>query len=311
MPTCFVIMPLTTPESLVPLYGKDADHFSHLLDHLFVPAVKDAGFEPIPPMARGADVIQAEIVRNLESADLVLCDISTLNANVFFELGCRTALNRPVCYVMDDLTRAIPFDTGIINHHVYSHTLAPWTLSAEIERLSAHIRLSAERSSGKNMLWQYFGLKSAAHAVKSEGDEKDRLGYIVMQVDAIKKRLEAQSYVYSDAPFTNQLTALSNLAFSTAADNSMYNVPMFASGVNLLPRDWNNEIAESEKVLQQIMSLQKPDERRPDIDSVRKLIEQHIKSLDELIDAEPESKRAEKARFLQVQFRALLSRRTI
>src|SRR5262249_55396062 len=119
-----------------------------------------------------------------------LCDISSLNPNVFFELGCRTALNLPVCYVMDDLTRGIPFDTGIINHHTYSHTLAPWTLPTDIEQLADHVRASAKRGDGKNMLWQFFGLRSVAHAAKTGDVGRDRLEYLVLQVEAIRKSLE-------------------------------------------------------------------------------------------------------------------------
>lgn len=40
----------------------------------------------------------------VEEADMVLCDMSRLNANVFFELGIRTALDRPAALVKDDQT---------------------------------------------------------------------------------------------------------------------------------------------------------------------------------------------------------------
>ena len=63
---------------------------------------------------------------------MVLCDISSLTANVFFELGIRTALNKPVCVVKDELTTRIPFDTGIINHHTYSSSLSAWTLDKDM-----------------------------------------------------------------------------------------------------------------------------------------------------------------------------------
>jgi len=44
-------------------------------------------------------LIHAEIIRNIENADLVLCDMSCLNPNVFFEFGIRTSLNKPVSVV--------------------------------------------------------------------------------------------------------------------------------------------------------------------------------------------------------------------
>ena len=114
MTDCFIIMPITTPAHLVGDYSHDANHFQHVLEHLFQPAIREAGYEPIPPSARGSDLIHAEIISRIESADLVLCDMSTLNPNVFFELGIRTALDKPVCMVKDLLTTQVPFDTAVI-----------------------------------------------------------------------------------------------------------------------------------------------------------------------------------------------------
>ncbi|MFC1984259.1 hypothetical protein ACFLVO_04550, partial [Chloroflexota bacterium] len=97
----------------------------------FIPAVEKAGYTPVPPQAKGADLIHAEIIKNLESANIVLCDMSSLSANVFFELGIRTALNKPVCIVKDELTPKVPFDTAILNYYEYKCALDPWELPKE------------------------------------------------------------------------------------------------------------------------------------------------------------------------------------
>ena len=115
MDTCFVIMPISTPSNLLTSYGGDNKHFTHVLDHLFIPSINLAELKPIKPIAKGSEVIHGEIVKNIETADLVLCDMSALNANVFFELGIRTALNKSVCLVRDDVTSDVPFDTTIVN----------------------------------------------------------------------------------------------------------------------------------------------------------------------------------------------------
>jgi hypothetical protein len=120
--TCFVAMPVTTPEEYSEKFN-DSAHFSHVLDHLFTPAIQDAGYRVIPPASTGSDLIQAEIIRNLEQADLVLCDMSSLNPNVFFELGIRTALDRPIVIVRDNLTPKIPFDINAINNLTYEAAL--------------------------------------------------------------------------------------------------------------------------------------------------------------------------------------------
>ena len=71
-PQCFIIMPLTTPELMIERYSGDRDHFRHVLQHLFTPAVENAGLTPIAPIAKGADVIHAEIITQLETVELVL-----------------------------------------------------------------------------------------------------------------------------------------------------------------------------------------------------------------------------------------------
>jgi len=155
---CFIIMPITTPDNLVDLYDEDESHFEKVLKHLFIPAVKAAGFTPIPPIAKGADIIHAEIIKKLEEADLVLCDMSIFNPNVFYELGIRTARDKPVCLVKDDTTEKIPFDTAIINCHEYKAVLKFVEIEEEIKLLKEHIYECVDGSDGTNTMWRCFGI---------------------------------------------------------------------------------------------------------------------------------------------------------
>ena len=136
-PSCFIIMPITTPLALAEQYKGDADHFTHVLEHLFVPALENAGFKAVSPKSTGSPVIQAEIIKQLSSCELVLCDMSILNPNVFFEFGIRTALDRPVALVVDDKTTPLPFDTNILNFHSYDSSLTPWSLEEQKQKLLA------------------------------------------------------------------------------------------------------------------------------------------------------------------------------
>ena len=136
---CFIIMPITTPSTMLDNYRDGNKHFEHVLNCLFEPAVKEAGYKPIQPKAKGSDLIQAEIVKSLETSDLVLCDVSCLNPNVFFEFGMRTALNKAVCIVKDELTTHVPFDTGILNYHEYKSSIEPWELPSEIKKLALEV----------------------------------------------------------------------------------------------------------------------------------------------------------------------------
>lgn len=152
---------MSTPAALVERYDNDHDHFAHVLDHLFVPAIEKAGLKPISPFTAGSAVIHAEIIRQITDAHLVLCDMSTLNANVFFELGVRTALDRPVCLVVDNATGVSPFDLTLVNHHKYNPSLTPWVLKDEIPRLQEHIK--ATLATGEhNAMWRIVSLTKTA-----------------------------------------------------------------------------------------------------------------------------------------------------
>lgn len=188
--TCFIIMPITTPEGYVQTYRDGLDHFTHVLDCLLAPAAVKAGYAVVRPTAKGADLIHAEIIRNLETADLVLCDMSCLNPNVLFEFGIRTALNRPVCVVKDEHTKRVPFDTGILNHHEYISALEPWNLERQVDVLAAHVAESATRSGGTNALWKYFGFRVEARPAEAPTGDAAKMDYLMMRLESIQRALE-------------------------------------------------------------------------------------------------------------------------
>jgi hypothetical protein len=157
--TCFVIMPITVPGHLLETrYGGREDHFEKVYKALIAPAVTKAGLTPSPPRREGTDNIQARIINDLQTAHLVLADLSALNPNVFLELGIRSALDKPVCLVWDGGDR-LPFDTGTLSTHKYNpHPI--YELNDEIESLARHIAATMLKSDGRNELWKFFGRAS-------------------------------------------------------------------------------------------------------------------------------------------------------
>lgn len=160
-PKCFVVMPITVPPDRIETYAGGKDHFRHVLRYLFRPALESAEFEVVEPISRGSSVIMGDIIRNLEQSELVLCDMSILNANVFFELGIRTALDRPVAVVRDETIVDLPFDMGQVNAHRYDSNLHGWDLDDQREALAAHVRDTWQQrdpEEPRNPLWHHFGL---------------------------------------------------------------------------------------------------------------------------------------------------------
>jgi hypothetical protein len=186
-PKCFIAMPITTHEQHLPLYGSDPEHFLHVLDFLFKPAILEAGFEPLSPISQGSELIHSDIIDQLQSSDMVLVDMSSLNANVFFEFGIRTSLDKPVAIIRDNKTPKIPFDAALLNAHTYEPRLDPWFLKDEIPKLAQHIRTSRERSGGQNPLWKHFGFRLKAAPATAPTNEDEKLTLILNELSGLRR----------------------------------------------------------------------------------------------------------------------------
>lgn len=134
-------------------------------------------------------MIQGDIIKNLSESELVLVDMSTLNPNVFFEMGIRTALNKPTCIVIDNKTNEIPFDAKDINYYKYLSSLKTYEIKEQIINLSKHLKKSVEISKGKNSLWKYFGITTTAEPLKEETDINEKIGHLSGQIQSLRTEI--------------------------------------------------------------------------------------------------------------------------
>ncbi len=135
-PRCFVARPISPAKDHD--YRDRDEHWQHVHDELLAPAIGAAGYEVVPPTAAGSTVIHAAIIGHLHDCELVVADFSTLNPNVLFEAGIRTAIGKPLVIVAEHGTR-LPFDTNSVNTVFYDPDLNSWDLRAKIDELKAHI----------------------------------------------------------------------------------------------------------------------------------------------------------------------------
>ena len=127
--------------------------FSEVLNALITPAGVEAGFSVETARKEGSDIIQATIVNELLSADLVVADLTDHNPNVLFELGLRMAFDKPVALIRAEGTAPI-FDVDSMLR-VWDYTPNLWrsTLESDIPALTAHIRGAWEnRKTGKSYM---------------------------------------------------------------------------------------------------------------------------------------------------------------
>lgn len=118
-PTCFVVMGFR--EKTDPISGKTFD-LDKSYRILIKPAVEAAGATCI----RADEIVHAEVIdvpmyEQLFEADLVVADLSTLNANAFFELGVRYALRPRATIAIAESGFKNPFDTNHIATLPYEH----------------------------------------------------------------------------------------------------------------------------------------------------------------------------------------------
>lgn len=114
---CFVIMPISDVD------GYDKGHFTRVYEYIIKPACEKAGFEPIrADDTSKANVIIVDILQQVLKADMAICDISSRNANVFYELGFRQAFNKKTVLIRDNKT-VMPFDISSVRTLSYNANL--------------------------------------------------------------------------------------------------------------------------------------------------------------------------------------------
>src|ERR1043165_4740989 len=149
-PLCFVLMP----------FGKKPDAAGSIVDfdavykNLIAPAIEGAGMEPLradEEMTGG--VIHKPMFERLILCEYAVADLTTANANVFYELGLRHAV-RPWSTVLlfSKGGSQLPFDVAPLRAMPYqlgpdgTPTEVDATMRALTERLAEAKRLAAGRS---------------------------------------------------------------------------------------------------------------------------------------------------------------------
>ena len=113
---CGIIMPIAPSPEYPPEHWKD-------VLSILIEAVEETDFEPrlvSDDVAIG--LIHDRIVTNIYHDDIIVCDVSSKNPNVMFELGLRLAFDKPTIIIKDEKT-GYSFDTGVIEHISYPSSL--------------------------------------------------------------------------------------------------------------------------------------------------------------------------------------------
>lgn len=136
--TCFVVMPISD------VADYDAGHFARVYEHLIKPACVEAGFDTVrADDVKNTNFIILDILKRIVEADVVVCDLSSRNPNVLYELGIRQAFDLPVVLIKDSQTDRI-FDIQGVRTNDYDESLRVDTVKRDRQRLISSIHATVQ-----------------------------------------------------------------------------------------------------------------------------------------------------------------------
>ena len=177
---CFVIMPISDPK------GYDVGHFKRVYEDIIIPACKKAGYKAI----RGdeieeTDMIHLSILKKLVETPMVICDLSSRNPNVLFELGLRQAFDKPVVLIQEKGTERI-FDISVFRAYDYCKELKYNEVLEDQEKISRMLKGTEDSyitGEGFNSIIKLLGLSQGAQ-IKSIDDPNQQLQLQLFQLSS-------------------------------------------------------------------------------------------------------------------------------
>lgn len=186
---CFVIMPISDTD------GYDKGHFSRVYEDIIKPAVANTEFSVTrADEVKETNFIHLDILKKLIDAPIAICDLSSRNPNVLFELGIRQAFDKPVVLIQEEGTPKI-FDIGPLRYLEYSKNMKYHDVLKTQTELTESINATKE-AEGKqgniNSIVRLMALSNPAAIPTLEGDNKEAFAINVLQsqMSDIRKMME-------------------------------------------------------------------------------------------------------------------------
>lgn len=238
--TCFVIMPFTGTSEYEP------GHFDRVYEYLIKPACELAEFEPIRgDDSKASNMIMLDVLRNIIDCDMAICDLSSINANVFYELGLRQAFDKKTILIRDGL-HAVPFDLLGFRYVPYSPSLRVDTVKSEINEIAAMLLDTHNESKlDANSIVSILKMKPARIDTKNMNQEESMMFEVLNRMKRLEQTVNGTYYdprIPSKSRFKSQ-----NLNSRPLSRNDYYLPPEI---IDALKESQNNNTASLFTLLQ-------------------------------------------------------------
>lgn len=223
LPTCGIIMPIADTD------GYPTGHWSDVYA-IVCKAATLANFKPnLVSFDGDIGVIQKRIVQNIYSNPIVICDISSRNANVMFELGMRLAFDKPTIIIKDNKT-PYSFDISPIEHLEYPADLRYQSINDFQDKLKNKIIETVRKSETDpefTTFLKHFGTFKVAQLDEKEISSTEFLmaelneikNSIYMMHQATKVQTQGQIKFRPPIPYNGPSQYNIELTFSKSLDN--------------------------------------------------------------------------------------------
>lgn len=190
---CFVIMPVSDPEEYEP------GHFQHVFEDIFRPACEKAGYRAIrADQVHETNLIHLDILQRLLQSPMVLCDLSSRNPNVLFELGLRQAFDKPVVLVQEVGTPKI-FDIAPLRYTEYRRARVYHEVLEDQKGIEQAIRATQEAFSngaGVNSVVRILSLTQPANLPDVQEANRDPVLQIIRaELSELRSEIRRSQYL--------------------------------------------------------------------------------------------------------------------
>lgn len=181
---CFIIMPIADH----PDYKQG--HFKRVYEDIFAPACRAAGYRPVrADDTKQANLIQLDILQKLLESPMAICDLSTRNPNVLFELGLRQAFDKPTILVQEEGTPKI-FDINMFRYIEYRNGLDYRDVLADqrvIEEVLKETKKAVEEGKSVNSIIKLLSITNPASLQdSSKFSDKDYFQILMSEIKGLK-----------------------------------------------------------------------------------------------------------------------------
>lgn len=191
MEYCFAIMPISDVDT------HPKGHFQHVYQDIITPACEKSGFRACrADEVKAANLIQLDILKNLIDAPIAICDLSTRNPNVLFELGIRQAFDKPVVLIQEIGTPPI-FDISGLRYLQYSKDMKYHEVLKTQNELSNAINETLgvnQQDNNINSIVKLLALSSPAQIPDLKGNQ-DSLAFDVIQTEMRSLRRQMDNLI--------------------------------------------------------------------------------------------------------------------